>query len=165
MPATEAQKAGLAKARANLAAKRAAEKALEQQNREERSNEDDWSAHLASEEVRNAATLANRKEPENLHDPTGEAFANALEPEPDMPDTVPVLDPAIATPPKFDSTDEPPLVSAARKMLKSVEVRRGDGELMLDRCQLCEDTGIHHTVPYRCACGCHELRDALMAVV
>lgn len=73
----------------------------------------------------------------------------------------PCLDPEIAFDRPVESTDEAPLIAAARQMLKCVELRRGDGTIMNECCQLCEDTGIHHTVPYRCSCGCHPLREAL----
>jgi len=93
-----------------------------------------------------------------LHDPTGEAVAQAAhEPE------APCLDPTIAydTPAVEAASGESALVLAARRMLECAAVRRGDGVVMDDRCQLCEDTGIHHGTPIRCSCGCHLMREAL----
>ena len=56
---------------------------------------------------------------------------------------------------------EAPLLARSPREVAAIEVRRGDGTIMTDRCSLCEDTGIHHTMPYRCACGCHPMREAL----
>lgn len=56
------------------------------------------------------------------------------------------------------------LEEAARGLLDAVQVRRGDGEVMDDRCLACEDSGIHIGDEPSCGCGCHPARRLLATV-
>lgn len=91
----------------------------------------------------------------------------------------PVEDPAAALPvlaPAMPSQasamlpkdDDPPLVSAAKRMLNTVGVYRAfggsQGARFEDRCILCEMSGIHTPTSFRCNCACHQLRAALGAL-